>query len=178
MKFKINRVLTGLFVTLFILFGGFYLYQWLWIEQPITSMLKSQTSINKDFEIKVTPSKVEIQIHPKEEFLLQQQYPMLIKQIKKKIGDRPLQIEMSTPTDPLLETAWSEMTFGVKEGISLQTYTQIPTTVSNIAAKYKIHPRVSMDDQFVYIELRNENKYLFKVLPLQEQNESGVKSNE
>ncbi|WP_131925322.1 hypothetical protein [Hazenella coriacea] len=178
MKSKINRLLIGLFVTLFISFGGFYLYQWLWIEQPITSMLENQSNIHNDFQVKVTPSKVEVQLHPKKDFSLQQQYSLLMKQIEEKIGDRPIRIELSTPSDHLLEKAWSEMTFGVKEGISLQTYTQIPTTVSNIAEKYEIQQRVSMDDQFVYIELRKENKYLFKVLPLQEQKERVVKSNE
>lgn len=168
-------VVTTLVVTLLLLFGGYHTYQWIHFERPLNQAI-AETSHIKPQEISVSPERIVIRLEADSSFSLTQQYPPLRKKLTAIAGNRPLQVEVADHPQKSLIDAWNEMVFGVKEGLAHQSYSRIPEAVKK-ATPPEAESQVVMDDSYLYIEMKQGDARLYRVLPLNKK-ESGVKDNE
>lgn len=175
MKIHANVAVISLFVTLLLLFGGFFGYQWYFVQRPLESLIASTPHVT-DKKIELQPTQVKIEIVTDQPFSLTSDYPTLREQIEERIGKRKLEFKLVDKPSKEMETAWNQMAFGVKEGIAQKHYTQIPKTVQEVADPMQIQYDVKMDDQYVYIKLYKEDRFMYQVLPLHD-SASEVKAN-
>ncbi|SMO43443.1 hypothetical protein [Melghirimyces algeriensis] len=207
MKIRWPIAVSTLLISLIVLFGGFYAFQWFTVEQPIRQMVKEAPHLQLQ-DIFVQPNKVTLTLKPDEKYSLAKDYPFLRRKMASLAGDRTMDVRLIDAPNPALNEAWNQMVFGVKEGLAHRRYTMIRETVNKIATEENIwspynvrartaHQRyiwvrenvnkvateesirykLSIDDSFVYIELHQGDRFLYKVLPLHPA-ESEVKSSE
>ncbi|MBA4495144.1 hypothetical protein ACFO25_10140 [Paenactinomyces guangxiensis] len=175
MKAQANVTVISLFVTLFVLFGSFFGYQWWFVKKPLESVIKSSPHVTLK-QMKVQPAEVKIVLKADPEFKLVSDYDPLRKKLKQISGNRNLELQVMDDPGPELKNAWNEMVFGVEEGIAGKQYTKIPQTVAKVAKDRQIGYKTKMDDDFIYIELYKKDRFMYQVLPLHKI-EGGVKTN-
>ncbi|QKI82103.1 hypothetical protein [Kroppenstedtia eburnea] len=167
MQIRWPIAVLALFVSLLVLFGGYFGFQWLQVEKPIRDTVQ-QTAHVKLEKMQVTPDRITIQLRPDAKFSLVSDYISLREAIQIHGGNRKLEIRFSDRPDPTLNHAWNRMVFGVREGMARGRFTMIPKTVKQVAEGEGIQYRLGMDKKFVYVELHRGDHYLYQVLPLRQ----------
>jgi len=173
---QVPGIIIGLVVTLFFLMGGFFAYQWWFVEKPLQKSLDQVQGLEVK-ELKVTPNAVvlELDIDPGR-YSVPDDFPPLSQKISTIAGNRLLKVSFSERKTPAMDRAWREMMFGVQEGLTQGAYTRIPQTVNRVAERYGLESRTSMDEQYVYIQLTQGKHVLVQQLPIIK-NEGEVKTN-
>lgn len=165
-----KTMVISFLVTLVLLFGGFWGYQQVLIKKPIVAFLAGQQEVQLA-DIHVNPSKVDINLtvaNPGQDFFIRK-YPDLLTGLKQKANGKTLQVHLSDQPNDRLQTAWDQMAFGIREGIARQTYSQIPETVKKWADKNEVEYHLKMDEESVYIMLRDGDHFLIRTIEIQEQ---------
>jgi hypothetical protein len=160
-----KTAVMSLVVTLGILFGSFLGYQYWFVQKPLEYAVRSTPHVKIE-QLAIQPTQVKLVLTTDREFSLVSEYSRLLGKIEPIIGKRQLELELQDHPGDELEEAWSEMAFGVREGIDSKRYSQIPESVAQVAKARNIQYRTKMDDQFVYIELRQNDRFMYQVLPL------------
>ncbi|QKG84383.1 hypothetical protein GXN76_07760 [Kroppenstedtia pulmonis] len=166
----------ALVTSLFLLFGGFWGYQYFQIEKPIRQLIDQDPHLSFG-EISVQPDLVIVELQPSKDFSLIDDYVPLREKLKKFSQSRKLKVALRDNPDLLLKKSWNEMVFGVEEGMALHHYQSIPKSVERVSKSRGIDYDLGIDGSFILIELRHKKQRLYKVLPLN-QSESGVKVND
>jgi hypothetical protein len=164
-KIRAMPAVLSLFVTLFVLFGGYFAYQWWMIEKPLVTVIRATPHVTLD-ELRVEPDQITIRLNADEDFSLTADYIPLRDRLAPFAGGRTVSIELADRPDAVLEAAWNRMVFGVAEAMVHRRYTQIPETVEAASRKEKIRHEVAMDDRFVYVALYHRDHSLYRILPL------------
>ncbi|OYD09663.1 hypothetical protein [Paludifilum halophilum] len=175
MKIRWPVAAITLVVTLSVLFGGYMAYQWFQVEKPITETVQETPHVSLS-KLSADPAHLELVLKTDEKFSVVHDYMPLRRQLHTVAGDRKLSIRLKDRPDSHLHKAWNEMVFGIKEGMALRRYQEIPKAVQKGTEGKKIEYEVSMDDSYVYIELHRGDRYLYRILPLHKP-ESEVKDN-
>ncbi|MBN2909610.1 hypothetical protein JQC72_08730 [Polycladomyces sp. WAk] len=175
MKTRVTAAILSLVVTLFLLFGGYFAYQWWALKKPIEAMLTNEPHFQL-VELRIEPDRVWIKANTDAAFSFTTQFPDLNKRVKNMVGERAVTIQLADKPDPVLNRAWNRMVFDIEEGLVNARYSQIPKSVETVAKSMQIRYDITMDDQFLYVELHRGPHTLYRVLPLHKSN-SGVKDN-
>ncbi len=176
MNIQVKTAVISLFVTLAILFGGFFGYQYWLVEKPLEQAVRTIPHVKIE-QLTIQPTRVKLIVATDREFSLVSGYSQLLGRIEPIVGKRQLELKLKDRPGKELEEAWSEMAFGVQEGIDNRFYRQIPESVSQVAKERNIQYRTKMDDQFIYIELRKNDRFMYQVLPLHK-TDGEVKTND
>ena len=170
MNIRATPAVLSLFVTLVVLFGGYFAYQWLKIEKPLENAIRSTPHVTLE-ELRVDPDRIEVRLTTDENFSLAADYIPLREKLNSLAGGRQVNIELKSRADSVLAKAWNQMAFGVTEAVVQRRYTQIPKTVETVAKTAKIRHEVAMDEQFVYVALHHRGYSLYRMLPLETERE-------
>ncbi|MCH5585524.1 hypothetical protein MK805_11240 [Shimazuella sp. AN120528] len=162
---QIKVIMISLVVTLIVLFGGYQGYQYFKIEKPIKDVIHAQKDISLT-KIEADPEDTEVQLNVKPTYDFIDKFPEVSIQLDKNLGKGKWHITFTNPQSNKVEIAWHEMVFGVKEGLETGKYTLIQTTVKQISSKYHLHYQLYIDDQYVYLSLKDENKTWYQILPI------------
>lgn len=175
MKTRAIAAIVSLVVTLVALFGGYFAYQYWALEKPIEAMLKNEPHFHL-LELRIEPDRVWIKGNTDAAFSFTTQFPDLNKRVENMVGNRTVNIQLVDNPDSVLNQAWDQMVFGIEEGLVNARYSQIPKSVETVAKSMQIRYGITMDEQFLYVELHRGSHTLYHVLPLHKLN-SGVKDN-
>jgi hypothetical protein len=165
---QVKTIIISLVVTLIVLFGGYQGYQYFKIDKPIKDVFLTQQKDISISKIKFNPSNVQIQLNVKPTYSYIDEFPSLTKQLNEILGEGKWSITFTNTQTPTMKQAWKEIVFGVKEGIYTGRYTLIHSVTKQIANKYHLSYDVYMDDQYVYLMLRDGNKSWYQILPMKE----------
>jgi hypothetical protein len=165
---QVKTTIVSLVVTLIVLFGGYQGYQYFKIDKPINDMFLTQHKNISVSKIDFDPSNVQIQLNIKPDYPYIDEFPSLTKQLDEILGVGKWSITFINTQTPNIKQAWKEIIFGVKEGIHTGRYTLIQSVTKQIANKYSLSYDIYMDDQYVYLMLRDGNKFWYQMLPMKE----------
>ncbi|SFJ69198.1 hypothetical protein [Thermoflavimicrobium dichotomicum] len=168
MNIQLHRVLLSLLVTLSILFGGFFAYQTFYIKRSIQQSVQKTPHVTIE-KLEVSPKEVQLQLKIDQQFPVHSMYVPLYQRIKSYVGNRELRLQIQDQPDHELQQAWSQMLFGIREGLAQQRYTQVLHTVEKVAENQQIDYQVNMDQQYLYVHLRKGNHFLTKVISLDQE---------
>lgn len=165
---KENRWITSIIVLLLslaLLFGGWFLYQYLIVQKP------ADESINKIKGVSVTELKmdrglleVDVQFDQIDGF--QNTYTKIEEELLPYSENKTLEIHVLNQGNEQLRRAWEKNYFSVAEAIDQQKYSQIPETLESMKVNYQLKEvAYSMDDRYIYIDLHQKEDSLYILLP-------------
>lgn len=162
---KISYFIVSSLITLIVLFSGFYLYQSVVVAKPITEKAKSipQMEIVKQ---KMDPMNWELEIQVTKPFPFVEQYPAFRKEIYDHAGDRKVKIRIQDHPNKRLQEVWNDLDLVIQEGLALQKYTMIERELDAKATEAGVIADVSMDNQFLYISMTDQEHFLYRAIPL------------
>lgn len=166
-----QTMLISCVIALFMLFGAWRLGQWLTLQKPLEQILQTTSSYIDVVNIDVQPQEISLKldvINP-EEFITQ--FPDIRQQIADLAGKRDLQIEVKDHPTPKLKEAWEMSRFGLMEAIDQHRFSMIPKTVSDVTGKVDGKSVIRIDNDFVYIAMIDNDKYVIRLIPIHEQKE-------
>lgn len=105
----------------------------------------------------------------------------LMQQVRKEggalIGGRQLKLHIQDRSSAELDKWWAQAMFPISEAMEHKKYTQIPATLKSLEQNHsKVQAETEMDDQNVYIKLKEGQASKFIILP-REPEKMGVSPN-
>jgi hypothetical protein len=167
---RVLPAVLSLLVTLIVLFGGYFAYQWFAIEKPVKRAIHATPHVTLK-ELRVDPDRIEIRLSADEKFSLAADYLPLRKKLDSLAAGREVSIQFADRTDPVLEEAWNRMAFGITEAVVQRQYTRIPKTVEAAAKNADLRHEVAMDEQFIYVALYRGDHSLYRLIPVKGEGE-------
>lgn len=167
----------SLVITLAVLFGGWLLYEWFQVTQPIGELLDNEEHV-ADYDINVTPRSVTVNLQVEPAFSLNADYLSLLEQIKQTTAQENVTITLKDKPDDKLQTTWNGLYFIFAEGIANREYHTMLEQLEQQPLAQNVQLQVAMDEENVYVLLQETEgeQALFRVLPLGN-GQTGVKEN-
>ncbi len=168
-------IMLSLIATLTFLFGGWFLYQKMEIEEPIRKTVREMKSAQLA-ELHIEKEQVVIDLtvtHP-------EQFPAEYKELSKTIGEmisnKQVKIEVSNSESPL-SAIWAKGIFAFTEAVDLHQYSKIPALLESWKQEHKLDVvNTQMDDENVYVFMKR-GKDVFYVMVPRFANEQEVRMN-
>lgn len=155
-------------ISAVILFGGYTFYRSQIMEKPLTSALTNIEQV-EHAEVVWNPSelKINLSLKPTTEIapVMEQVYDIA----KKEANSRKLNVEIVNDASNVhIDQFWNKALFAVAEAMSHQRYGDIPIRLEELAKQDQgVQVETSMDEQNVYITLKNGSSHKTILLPLQ-----------
>jgi len=171
MKIRALPVLLSLILTLGFLFGGWFMYQQFYVQQPIEEFIKSKPEvILKEMDIHKVPITVDLDF--KDPTLFAMDYKE-VKQFIENKTNKKVEIRIPIAGDEM-KKLWEEEYFFIAEAIKKQEYSQIPKIIEKMEKERQLEKSVTrMDEENIYVFLQKGSDHLYAVLPLTEEVKPG-----
>lgn len=141
-------------------------YQWWFVKKPIEEVFNSVDGLQvKQMTVTMQEVQLELMIDPTK-YVVPEQFPSVRQEISKVAGNRVLTISFVENVSPGLKVAWQEAMFGVKEGLKQGAYTKIQQTIQQKAHQYGLNAQISMDDEYVYIQMTDGTHFVVQLFPI------------
>lgn len=152
-------------VSLFLLFGGWYLYQNISIKNPINEAVSSIKGIKvTDLEINKKSVNLSINLYDIDNF--QVTYELIEETISPFLNNRSLNIEIINDGNDELNLVWSKSYFYIAEAIDKKEYSLIPQAIDKMKQEYNLdQASYTMDETNIYIDLHQNDAALYFVIP-------------
>lgn len=157
-------ILLSLLITLTLLFGGWFLYTKLQVEEPIRKQIGQMTSVKlADMQVGKEQLMIDLNVVKPESF--PGEYIALLQTIRDIAPDKKVQIELANQ-DPELKKIWSEGVFRFTEAVDLHEYSKIPTLLNSWKTEHHLDTATaSMDDNYIYVFLKRDKAQYFTIIP-------------
>ncbi|GLG00768.1 hypothetical protein Alches_08070 [Alicyclobacillus hesperidum subsp. aegles] len=155
-------------VVLAILFGGWQAYQHYNLLNPLKRSLQSVAGVQTVDISTGSPDIVQVQLGPFQKLKngdLQETYHDISNEIENRLGSNVTVRLTDGREGSLTQIFESSFEFYIQEGIAKENYTQMVSQVNQLAAKDGIEARITMDNQYIYVQLAKGNHYLYRVIP-------------
>lgn len=167
MKIRPLPAVLSLVVTLVVLFGGWYVYEWLQVKRPLAELLEQEAQVS-DYDIDVKPNKLTIHLEVTPTFSLTEDYLALLENVKEQSGIERVTLIVDDHPDERLQMAWHDVYFILADGIANREYYEMSERLASKSLGDHVELQVAMDTENVYAWLRDTNQghTLFRVLSL------------
>lgn len=138
---------------------------WFRQDRPIARLL-SQTAGVHSYQLNWQRGTLEIRVLLTAGVDLPDFYPRLKHQIAAILGDRPFQVVVEDRRDGSLREAYREMRLYLEEAVVTGRYVWADEHVRRLASEKGLTwARFAVDDDHLYLELRDSGSYLYAVMP-------------
>ncbi|WAH39690.1 hypothetical protein NZD89_14815 [Alicyclobacillus fastidiosus] len=154
-------------VALAVLFGGWQAYQHFNLLGPLKKNLQQVEGVQTVDILTGSPDVVQVQLGPFSKLKngdLQQTYDDITSQVSSKLGTG-VTLQLSDDRSGTLAQALENFNPVLLEGVTKGNYTEMISQVTHMAKSQGINCRVTMDTQYIYIQLAKGGHYLYKVMP-------------
>ncbi|WP_139489123.1 hypothetical protein [Brevibacillus dissolubilis] len=166
-------ILLSMVVTLSLLFGGWFLYQKVQVENPIETKIGQMTSAKLN-EIKVDKTHINVKLTVTKPDEFPEEYNELQQEIAKMVPDKEVDIAV-TNQDGDLKDVWNNGLFAFTEAVELHQYSKIPAMLAEWKQVNKLDRAAShMDDENIYVFLQRGDQQFYTVIPRQQSVDSEV----
>jgi hypothetical protein len=165
MKLRLFPILISLLISSVVLFGGWFLYDSVAMENPLSDIVNSTKGVEQS-DVQIDNKRVTVDVKLTKEASLRDLYTTIREQGKAIIKDREIVIDVTNDSTPELETWWSKALFQVAEAMELKRYGEIPETLNRLANHEPGYTAVSeIDDTYVYVRITDGKSSKFVMLP-------------
>lgn len=165
MKLRLLPVLLTVAITSVVLFGGWFVYRSVAMENPLSNIVKEIDGV-KHMDINVNSDVVRISVRLDSNASMREIYQQIMTKGKSIIGKRKVELTVSNPTSKTLDKIWAGALFDVAEAMDTKHYSAIPQTLNKIAAAHEgVKVFTEMDDSNVYVTLTHGKDSKFIILP-------------
>lgn len=165
MKLRLVPVLLTFFITAGLLFGGWFAYQSLAVENPVSRNVSGIAGV-EHAAIDSTRSELVVHVTLQDSADLFDVYKQIRETTKSEIGSKKLVITIDNPSSDALERLWRSELFYMAAAMDSRDYGQIPERLAQLAAGHAgLSADSAMDDENVYITIRLDGVSKYIVLP-------------
>lgn len=157
-------ILLSLLATLTLLFGGWFLYTKMQVEEPIRKQIGQMTSV-KLADMQVGRDQLMIDLNVVKPDTFPAEYVALLQTIRDIAPDKKVQIQLANQ-NPALKRIWSEGVFRFTEAVDLHEYSKIPALLGEWKKANQLDTATaSMDDNYIYVFLKRGKAQYFTIIP-------------
>lgn len=177
MKLRLLPIGVSLAVSLTVLFGGWFLYDSYAMETPLNQVVKETPGV-ENAKVEIAKDKVTIHFTPSTDASIREIYQSVITRGASVIGNRAVVLEVNNNTSAALDGWWAKAMFDVAQAMETKKYGDIPVRLDSLKGAYGgLNVRTEMDEQYVYVTLKDASNSKYILLPRQAQ-KIGVWPNE
>lgn len=180
-QFRIKTVIVAFIVTLIVLLSAYYIYNNYYLKNGL------QEEINQVVEVEEEEIEIAEDEHPATVYIrsseiedLQNVYLKLEEIVYQKIGSEYGIVILDDRTEKLSDL-YDQCSFVIQEGIATGKFQEMYSKVQELAELEGIKCHMTIDSSNIYLELRDDQGYLYEVIPhlnqLGEQEKSGSDNN-
>ena len=162
-KFKTSYlvIILSFAGTLLLLFGSFNSYQYFGFKKPLTEAIIDDLNIN-EHNIIIDKKQKTIDIAYKTDNLMDdfQKIQTIIDQYDQADS---YSIHFIDQPDEQINQTYKELSFSLYEILETKRYREFDNLQSNIEKPQSLY--IEMDDNFIYLNLKNGEHYLYEIIP-------------
>lgn len=154
-------------LALAILFGSWQAYQHFNLLSPLKRNLQQVEGVQTVSILTGSPDVVQVELGPFSKLKngdLQQTYHDITNQISSRLGSA-VTIHLGDHQDNQLASALENYQPILHEGLAKGNYVEMINQVTKVAKSQHIQARITMDGQYIYIQLQEGSHYLYSVMP-------------
>ncbi|TDF99388.1 hypothetical protein [Paenibacillus piri] len=164
MKLRLLPIVISVSITAVVLFGGWFVYQSVAMENPLTQVVESTPGVQL-VNTKITNSATELELKMEPGTSLREVYDRIRHEGSSALGKRELKLTVVNESSPEIDQWWSSALFDVAQAMETKKYAQIPETLQARAASAHLKVSTEMDDKYVYVTMSDGTKSKYKMLP-------------
>jgi hypothetical protein len=165
MKLRLLPVFISLVVSSVVLFGGWFGYHSLAMENPLLKIIQKIHGV-QEAHIDLKSDEVDIDLKLSADASLREVYNAIVTEGGSIIGKREVKLNVTNASSEQLDRWWSSALFDVAQAMETKQYAQIPKTLEQHAAELSgLKVMTEMDDKNVYVRLTDGDKSKFVILP-------------
>ncbi|MCD1260274.1 hypothetical protein B5M42_015795 [Paenibacillus athensensis] len=166
MKLRLLPVVLSLVITSAVLFGGWFAYNSLAMENPLSAVVQKVPGVVQS-DVKLSSGTVDVKLTLAADADLRSVVERIASEGAAQIGKRTLRFDVAgSASSQTLDTWWSKALFGVAQAMETKHYADIPATLEQQAADLGgLAVDTQMDDQYVYVRLTDGQACKFVMLP-------------
>lgn len=165
MNLKLTPILIAVIGSSGILFGGWFVYHSVAMENPLNQALSGSPGVESS-EVKIGGDTVVFKLKLNSQAHLREIVHELEKKSSEVSGDRELEIKVESNSSAALEEWWSRALFDVAQAMETSKYTDIPASLEQQAGQLTgMTVQTEMDDHNVYVRLTEGEHVKFVILP-------------
>lgn len=161
-EFRVVIAILALVVMLGLLWGGFTLYNKLGIEEPLTKDLQAIEAIS---DVSITKNKIyviEVKMGKVED--IQNVYGSLITTIESKLGEEDYKLVIIDKENKVLKDLYKKLQPAIYQALANNEFMWLDETLAK-TFKDGVSYNLFVDEKNLYIQLFNDDAYMYKVLP-------------
>jgi hypothetical protein len=164
MALKKGPIALSLLATLALLFGSWFVYEKMEVENPILEHIRSMKSVNLvSFENERDTLRVTFDIQHPNQF--PNEYRQLQNLLQRVAPNKAAVVELDGK-DKDLDATWEKALFPLTEVMQLHQYSRIPGILEELKKTQQLEQAMAkMDDENVYIYLKKGDEERFEILP-------------
>jgi len=166
MKLRLLPVVLSLVITSAVLFGGWFAYNSLAMENPLAAVVQKVPGVAK-YDVQLSGGAVDVKLTLAGDADLRSVVERIATDSASLIGKRTLRFDLTgNASSPALDTWWSKALFGVAQAMETRHYADIPATLEAQAAGMDgLAVDTQMDEHYVYVRLSDGQASKFVMLP-------------
>jgi hypothetical protein len=173
-QIQIKTVVITCIITLVILLGGYYFYNNYYVKNGLQEQINQVVEI-EEIEIAEEENPPTVYIRSSEIKDLQDVYLRIDKIIYQKLGSKYRTVLLDDRTDKLSESL-DKCSFVIQESIATGKFQEMHDQVQELAEQEGVQCHLTMDSSSIYLELKDDQGYLYEVIPHQNQSEEREKA--
>lgn len=157
-------IISSLLITLALLFGGWYLFQKVEIEEPVRTKIAQMDSATLA-DLQVTKEQMLIKLTVTNPDAFPEEYTSLEQEINRIVNNKQVTVELTNQNEEL-KKVWNEGTFALTEALELHQYSKLPALVNEWKVKNQLDTALtSMDKSNIYIFLKRGSEEFYTIVP-------------
>ncbi len=165
MKLRLLPVVLSVVITSAALFGGWFIYQSVAMENPLMSIVEKTNGV-KHAQMLFEGNRVVVELALDPDASLREIYQKIVTEGASIIGKREVKLKVTNASSRELDRWWSAALFEVAEAMESKQYARIPSTLDKLAeSRPNLKVATEMDDTNVYIRLTDGKHSKFVILP-------------
>jgi hypothetical protein len=167
MNLKILPITITAALTAAILFGGWFAYRFYGVVQPLDHVATSIAGV-ESAQIETSSGIVKVKVKLAPDANLGDVYRKIKSDGSSQIGGNQLELAAAGKESALLNKAWSYALFDVAQAMENRKYSEIRNTMAKLPEHFPgVTVKTDMDENNVYISIREGDAAKFEVLPRQ-----------
>lgn len=170
MQLKKSAIGLSLLATLALLFGGWFLYLKMEVEEPIRNeigQLQSATMAHLD----VGKDRIVIDLKVTNPDAFPQEYRKLVDATTKLANGKPVEIKIDNQSKQM-DDIWKNGQFVFAEAMELHQYSRIPQLVAEWKTNHQLDEATAlMDDKNIYVYMKKGTEDFYTIVPLSDNKE-------
>lgn len=171
--FKIPIIIMALIVGLGGLWGGQWLFNRYNYERPLTKVLDENKDIDY-YQIENQQPVMQLEVKLKKVDNFMESYNKLYDSIKYVVGRREFKLILKDDRDPTLENINYHVRLAAYESLKRGNFLEMESYISKVANRQGSRARITVDENYLFIQLEHDNHYLYEIIPLDAVSSGGL----